>query len=149
MPLIKDKAIGVERVEFDNGDWYELRQALGHFHRMMVSEISAITIHLPGRKLRNGNDMLIEDNDTIPATMEATAHVNNKRLYAYIRTWSHSEPITEDNCKYIPPDHARVLLRKIAELQRLQDGPTEDSPLANGSISSSEALSDKIDTNPT
>jgi hypothetical protein len=143
MPLIRDKDIGIERVEFDNGDWYELRKALGHFHRMLVSEISAITVHLPGSRFKGQVDSLIDDRATIPATMEATAHVNNRRLLAYVRKWSHADPITEENCKFIPPDHAHELLRVIARLQRAQDGPDEMSPLGKGFTSRSAPLSDK------
>jgi hypothetical protein len=137
MPLIA-REIDTHRVEID-GDWYDLRKALGHFHRTMVSQVGAVTLHLRGRDVRDASkDFIIADNDTVAATLENTAENNNLRLYAYIRAWSHPEPVSKDNCKRIPPAHAAALLREITQLQRHQDGPKDSDPLASNSTSSSD-----------
>lgn len=132
MPLIRKT--GTIRVEMEDGDWYDLRESLGHFYRTLLSDASYLTIHLPGRKINRG-ETLIADDDTIPATMDGMAETQNKRLFVYIKAWSHTDdegrpvPVTEQNCRDIPHKHALVLLGKIAELEREQDGPAHDSPL--------------------
>lgn len=135
MGLIDERHVGTETVEFEDGSWYELRKELGWYHRSMVSDMTGIVINIPGSKLREGDD-IIADDDTIPATLQQLPDVQLMRLEAYLKSWSHTDAdgrhirITRNSIKRVPPKHARRLLDRIAELQAIQDGPQDGDPLA-------------------
>lgn len=126
MPLIPRDP---ETVRLDIGeDWYELRGQLGWYHRQRLSEVSAMAVHLPWRSVKDG-DIQVPQDEKVPVTLDGLPDVNLGKLLAYVKTWSHKEPINEHTVKRLPPAHARALLRRIDELEERQDGPADDSPL--------------------
>jgi len=145
MPLVRDNS--TVRIEMPDGDWYELRRYLGHYHRNRLSQMTAITVHIPTEQLSSGRVDVFSGSRTMPATLDGLPDVQNARLHAYIVRWSHVEDndrptrITLETCKLIPPVHAERLLAEIQKLQTEQDGPTADSPLDKKSNGSSTRLS--------
>lgn len=144
MPLIPVKP-DLERVEFEDGDWYELRTQLGWYYRNQLSDGAGISIHLPWSTVKDG-EIRLAGSEHVPVTMDGMPDVQLNRLLVYVAAWSHREPITEKTIKRVPPAHAKRLLARIAQLEKEQDGPTEDSPLAVPSNGSSEAPSSKGET---
>lgn len=143
MPLISPDA-EVERIEMDDGDWYELRTQLSWYHRNSVALPNALTFHVAWANVKAG-DIQLPKSDLVPVTLDGLVELQLKKLMVYIKAWSHREPITEKTVKRIPPAHARRLLERIEELEEKQDGPAEDSPLAEPSRVSLEALSSKAE----
>lgn len=135
MPLIDRDYGGEEEVEID-GDTYWLRRELGWYARKKANQAKGIAVHVPWSKVKDG-ELRIMQNDMVPITMDATEDAELQRLLIWISRWSHKEPINEKTVKRLPMNHARILLRRIKELEKEQDGPAEESPLAKSSGNSS------------
>jgi len=127
MPLVPRDFGGEVEVSLD-GDAYYLRRYLGWYHRERTGQARAIAMHLPYGKVKSG-DVEMDDRDTVPVTVDGLADVHLQQLRAWLVRWSHEEPITENTLKRLPKRHADRLLERIAELEKEQDGPADDSPL--------------------
>lgn len=143
MPLVP-RDPGTQRVEMEDGDWYELRKELGWYHRNRLSEVNAINLHMAWDTIKDG-EIKVPRNERLPVTLEGLPEVQLAKMLAYIKAWSHPEPINENTVKRIPPSHARLLLREIEKLEKQQDGVTDDSPLGEQSSVLLEPLSFKAD----
>lgn len=120
MPLVAHEST-TRRVEID-GEWYELRTQLGWYAREKASAANAVRFFVKGKDLEE-----IEDREVEGKLDTATA--NMRKFIVYLKSWSHSEPLTEENIRRIPAAHARRLVTEITELEKLQDGLNETDPL--------------------
>jgi hypothetical protein len=112
----------VVRVDVD-GDWYELKTVLGWYDDALIHEASR-RILIP---VERGN--LVRDG-AVEVRMQ-NAPTDLVRLRARLRAWSHSEPLTEDNIKRIPPAHAAILLSRIGELEEAERALSLSEPEKN------------------
>ncbi len=108
MPLIGD---GIERVEI-GADWYELKRELGWYEYQRVEEqrrTMIVPLHA-GRMVMEG-------------PLEVHYHeadLNSARLVARLQSWSHPEALNEETIRRLSVSHARVLLARIAELEKAE-----------------------------
>lgn len=126
MPLVDLNA--TEKVELEDGDWYVLRTSLG-FYENTVLELGGISVldALEIRRAQQSGEKL----DTEQYDAGKTSAEKRLRMFqSYLVEWSHPDPLTPENIKRIPPDHASVLVDKIKEFEtasRPFRGEREDS----------------------
>jgi hypothetical protein len=117
---------GTVRVEMPDGDWYELKEALG-FRDRKRQEIEAFAFRVP-------DDALGEDGKVDKAKIELVsrqADADFMKIKVRLVAWSHTEPITDANVARIMPHHAEALLAKIEELEQAEQ-PFRGEPGASG-----------------
>lgn len=124
MPLVDPNE--TERVEFENGDWYDLRKQLSWYEANQAkfsyltpnySTLEAIT-----SKNANGaaskEDLIDKVKGEVVKSIDSStivSDINLSKVKVYLAAWSHSEEITSDNIKRIPQDQFQVLLDKVKE----------------------------------
>lgn len=127
MPLVGDETV---RVEID-GDWYEIKTALGWYEQKKTGMAEAVTLGVPTAVVDKGK---LEAGDVFQVKI-GTADVILRKLQLYLVGWSHSAPRNEENIKRIPPAHVDAILGKIKELEagKSEEAEAVPTPPSNGS----------------
>lgn len=131
-------------VEID-GAQYVLRSEVGFYAREQASVQHGYVIRVPFGDVAGGQ---IAPDKLVEVSLERQGAVVLKKLWVWLKSWSHKEPLTEETLKRLLPSHAKVLLRKIGELERENRGPSEDSPLGENSTGSSPVPSATLTASP-
>ena len=122
------------------GDWYEIRTLLGYHARLQVVSASMV-MKLPASRLER-----MEMGDSLDPTEMVNVQVSaadaaHLRLSVWLTAWSHKEDITSLTIRRIPKAHADAILAAIQEFEKVQGGPSKNSPLADDSKVLSESTS--------
>ncbi len=131
MPLLD--LSGEKEVTID-GDSYTLRRYVSWLAREKASMSKGMVFYVSRRDMENGMANMSPD-ALIPMSADSTDDTKMLRLETWLIRWSHRESdgtpvrITRSALERLPRSHVRFLLSEIAELERDQDGPKENSPL--------------------
>ncbi len=129
MPLIDPTLI--TKVEVGE-DWYILRNLLGFFDETIQLVDAIDPTELSSFRRLTDKEGRITSSRT-PG--QIIAQQNLTKLSAYLTDWSHPEKLTPENIKRIPPDAAKMLMKKITELEDSAPKPFREESKTGGSNS--------------
>lgn len=134
MPLIP-RTVPTETLEID-GDVYTLKTMLNGFERDQSNPLSGWKVQATADQLQ-GRDL---DPEKMLDVVPDIALSNLRRIRLWLVKWSHPEPCNSEHMRRLPPSHWDALLKRIDELEQLQNGPTAESEVGKLSNESSEQI---------
>lgn len=121
MPLVAND--DTKKITMPDGDWYELKT--------QVSWYDDTEARLSGFTMQDAVDARSSDNSTSDGDQPkalvdrslgmAAASSQLAKLMIYIVSWSHPEPITDENVSRIPVTHGKILKEEIEALEAAQE----------------------------